>query len=65
MMIPKKMNEMYRKLKSVPAGKKKTAKSKIQAKKAQQPLVAKAEQKKHIYTSARPGQTKRRTCCGR
>ena len=48
-MTPKKMKELFGKTKSVPAGNKKTAKTKIQAKKIQQPSSTNAEQtKKYI-----------------
>ena len=64
MMTPQQLNEIYRKLKSVPAGKRKKAKEKVQETKSQQPMAVKAEQKK-VYLSAPPSRTKRRKCCGR
>ena len=63
-MTPKQMKELFGKTKSVPAGNKNSAKTKIQAKKIQQPSSTNAEPKKK-YLSAAPSQTKRKTCCGR
>ena len=48
-MTLKQMKELFGKTKSVPAGNKNTAKSKIQAKKIQQPSSTNAEQRKNIY----------------
>ena len=64
MMTPKQMKELFGKTKRVPAGNKNTAKTKIQAKKIQQPSSTNAEQTKK-YISATPSSTKRKTCCGR
>ena len=65
MMTPQQLNEIYRKLKSVPAGKREKAKEKVQATKKQQPMAVKAEQKKKYISATPPSRTKRRTCCGR
>ncbi len=64
MMTFNQMKELFGRTKSVPAGNKNTAKSKIQTKKTQQPSSTNAEQKK-VNLSAPPSRTKRRTCCGR
>ena len=64
MMTFKQMKELFGKTKSVPAGTKNTAKTKIQAKKVQQPSSTNAEQTKK-YISATPSGTKRKRCCGR
>ena len=55
-MTPQQFNEIYRILKSVPAGKRKKAKEKVHLTKRKQPMVVKAEQKKKIYLPHPAGQ---------